>query len=483
MHPTPTPPRRRPPGATASELSDAIARASADESQAARSQLLKDLYALAEMDPKAALDAIAKLPTSHSAWYLEDLQQKLVNRDPKACAEWLSAMKPKSNAEIRLGAGLFGFLAAKDPELAFSAMANHSKEERASLIGNGTNMWAQVADPALVIGEIRNRLQGGEREYALGAAVTAMAFKDPQAAFKTAGTLEPDTRYRALLNVFAIWTNKDGHAAVVEALKECSPAVVQGVLERNQFVEKLATKDPDAAVGLLSNIVFTNDNAALFQRAAKELGKQSPSMALDWLKSFPETDSSGSLVGSVFQGWTETSRADALAAALKTTGSNRQYALNGIAKSLGASSFDIGFQTLDSIDASEKEGFFASMATGAGSLGPQMAIKLLTDPRVPADLQASETSERILNQSMGSLATSQPQKAVEAFEALTDRQRWIAVSGLVSGWGKNDPKAAAEWVMALPDSSIRDRGIETIANVVDSTDPDSAAKWRKLLTK
>jgi hypothetical protein len=74
-------------------------------------------------------------------------------------------------------------------------------------------------------------------------------------------------------------------------------------------------------------------------------------------------------------------------------------------------------------------------------------------------------------------SVSDPGKWIKRLGELPAEQRLNATNGLAQGWAQNDPEAAANWVLSLPEGQQRDTAFSPIASTWAGHDPQGAANW------
>jgi hypothetical protein len=447
-----------------------------------RGAVITELLKLVEEDPVRALELTSTLPKDYGSWVAVELHRMCVEGDPEGAANWLTEFKPKQNVELRLASSILGILLQQDPAKAFQAISGMSDSEKTNLLRSGAiSIWGQN-DPAATLREAEKFLSGDNLEEARMFIAVAATYADPELGLSIAKKVTGPTRDSTLLNVYAAIGQTQGYTGVLIAMKDAEPALLQKALGKNGLIQKVAKNDPDAAITVLSRLVFSSSNSKLSEGATKQMASTSPEKTWEWIEAFPKSEDRAKLEAAAIEGLATSDPGSALKVIAEQSWLDRPSALDGLGKGLGQAATTSGFpEAAKQLNASDQAAFLESYSRSLTNTNSLAAVELLTK-NTPDSLYADSAG---LSSALGRAAASASKTDFDAvaasIETTPEARQPALVEGLVRGLASTDPLKASEWLSAYPDGEARNSGIKALVKEIETTDPEAAAKWSELI--
>lgn len=343
-------------------------------------------------------------------------------------------------------------------------------------------------------------------------AFALLAKKDPDAARQAAESITGPLRGQALAGIGKTWGEQDGAAALKWAQAMSAGDDRDGVLKA--VLIGWAKSDPVAALNKIDLVPPGGEegyyNSDVGAQVLREAGRKDWEGTLSWLKDHP-----GKLGRSSIEGLQDVLSRRLTSNASGTLDSLNKSGVAGIEGVLANSLLNDGYVAKDQIwkwldeqpANNQTRSIRSSVLNAIGWKEPMMALSYLDKiPNEGEDRQVLENGVRSLINGGSQMALFEdlmaaasdkirPYLLISGFEygmrdSLTDPERWIkridelpterrdqATAALARGWAANDPAAAVNWTLSLPEGPAREVAFSAATDAWASSDTYEASKW------
>jgi hypothetical protein len=396
-------------------------------------------------DPDTAINTLLSEPKLNVD-NLNSLLDDIADLMPGRLAEVLGKM-PKSEDRWSTSAQTaFGVFAAKDLEGARAAAESLTGPWRAQALAGVAKAWGEK-DGAAALAWAHALPPGEARDSALKATLTGWAKVDPLGALAKLDQAPPggqemyygsDTASQVLGEA----SKKDWNATM-EWLRQNPGKVGPNSLEglQSSFTRRLKADPSGTMREILEGGVAGLDN--VFGNSILNDGYAQHDAVWSWLQGQPKNEKTDRLRASLINAMTykEPEAAMEFLGKFPNTPENKQL-------------FDNAAQSL--------------INGGSRSANLEKLLEKAPDALRPGLLEYGLMYGR---EAVGADA----EKWVKRLDELPKEKRENAVSGLARGWAANDPEAAFQWAMKLPDDRERDQAFSSVASIWANNDPDEFA--------
>ena len=352
---------------------------------------------------------------------------------------------------------------------------------RFQLICALTNRWA-VIDPDGAWVAANQLKDKGLRDQIIATVIGAICRTDlNKAKLMLSGIKDPQTRKSALYSFFIQAASQDPEEAF-RLLESESPGSEKSQLYTTLFA-KWAETDPDAALEKLSQIQGFNDQQTALTMILGILAQKDPAKAAAILGGTVISNRNSSQVGMIIGSWIKSDQTAALAwlDSLDLRGATLLQNIHGqfldgwaSEDAPAASRFALGIK-----DMKARQMAINSVVSAWGARDPQAAKDWIMTS-LEGDLKYSSLQSLIQNLSSEDHSTAL-QYYQEAISGLTPekipKNLGSATAAIASNWAQDDPKAASQWVMTLPEGDLRNTSVRSLVNSLGDKDIKAAAEF------
>ncbi|MFD0893598.1 hypothetical protein KBB96_07365 [Luteolibacter ambystomatis] len=425
---------------------------------------------------------------------------------------WLDMIKNDPSLARNISVtGIVGEWAVDDPAAAAKRLALLPSSVRGDGISALAKIWASK-DSTAALAWANSLGNDSQRNKALGAIAGGMAARDPDGALATLEGMPAAARRAGLSSIFQTLADQDFGSAIERATSLSDPTdqrnAILMLIGRDASGDTYYTRDASqiaAVIGKLpagalrdqaldqlgsrlasssreeSEAILQGYSAAERQKVEKNmvqsLSYYDPARALEIYDSLPTGKAESYTFQSIFSSLASKDPEAALKLALSRKNPVEQ--IRAVSSALGQmanSNPEAAQRQFAALPAGPaREAALQTMASSWGSSDAEAAM------RWAASLPAEERTKATLTL-IPSMARNNPEAAANAivpFLSDTSKNPNIsnAVSQVSSYWAAQDPTAATQWAASLPDGTIKDSTIQSIAYSWCGKDPDGAAKW------
>lgn len=435
----------------------------------------------ASEDPEEAFRLLASEPVGHRGYgHYQSLFQKWAKDDPETAIAKLSEIKGTSNRQQALQ-GIAAALVTSDPQRAL-ALANEQPpgEGRNGLLASICSTWFS-SDSDAAVAWIQS-LPATERSKVLENGSWQMIQQNPAKAAELFATLPLNTRTaHNFSNLASTWAQQD--LAAARAWAESLPPGSARAQALNGIIGTVAQSDPVKAAGILGDTVINNQNYSQVATIAGEWIKTDQKAALAWLDGLDLRGNTRQNVHSQFMSqWV---REDAPAAGRYALGIQdekvRQQAISslvgGWAHHDPAAAHD---WIMASLEGESKDRSFKSLIQNLSYQDPTTAFRFYQEATANLTPDAIEkTFGDTASQMVGSLVRDDPKAASQWVMGMPEGEtRSNSIRRMVDDWGDNDIQGAAAFVDTLGAGKDRDLAVASLVDDLRQQDDfESAFDW------
>jgi hypothetical protein len=401
---------------------------------------------------------------------------------------------------------------SEDPEEAFRVLASESA--RTQGYGHYHNLFQKWAkdDPDAAIAKLDSVKGSSNRQQALQGIAMALVTSDPKRALDMLDGMPPgQNRSSMLASIASTWLSRDSDAAI--AWIDSLPAADKSKAVQNGCYQ-LAQEDPAKAAAFLSSLPVNNQTSHQFSQLASQWAQQDPEAARKWVESLPagqtrqqamggiigalaQTDPAKAAamfggavvnnqnyyqVGTVVGEWIKTDQTAALAwlDSLDLRGDvqqnvHSQFLHNWVNEDAAAASrYALGIQ-----DEKSRQQAIGSLVGAWGNNDPVAAREWIMKSL------DGETKNRSLNSLIQNLSHQDHATALQYYQEATanltpeaiEKTYSGAASQIASNWVQDDPAAARQWVLSLPEGQTRSNSIRSMVDDLGDYDIKGAAEF------
>ncbi|QTN31781.1 hypothetical protein HZ994_05385 [Akkermansiaceae bacterium] len=419
-----------------------------ENAQTRQSALYAFVNEAASEDPEEVFRLLASEPTKLNGYgYYQSLFLKWAKDDPDAAIAKLDLIKGTWDRQQALQ-GIATALMASDPKRALDMLDGMTPgASRTNMLASITSTWmGQDSDAAIAW---INGLPAADRSTALQNGIWQLTQQDPAKAAAFLSSFPPNNQTSHQYSQLAgQWAQLDPEAARKWA--ESLPAGQAREQAMNQIISTIARTDPAKAAAILGGSVLTSQNSHQVGNLLGEWIKTDQTAALAWLDSLDLRGSARMNVQSqIMHSWVSE---DATAAS--------QYAL--------------GIQ-----DGKSRQQAISTLVSAWGNNDPVAARDWIMNSL------EGDSRNQSLNNLIQALSYQDHSTALEYYKEATanlapeaiEKTFGATASRIASTWVQHDPKAAAEWVLGLPEGESRSNSIQSLVDNYGNHDIKGAAEF------
>lgn len=351
------------------------------------------------------------------------------------------------------------------------------------------------------------------RRSALSAFLNQAASEDPEEAFRVLASESAGSRgYGHYQNLFQKWAKDDPDAAIAKLSQ------IKGTSNLQQAMQGIASaliqEDPAKAAAFLSSLPANNQTIYQFSNLAGQWAQQDLDAARKWVESLPpgrtreqamngmvgtlaQTDPARAAsvfgeavvnnrnsyqVGMIVGEWIKTDQTAALAwlDSLDLRGDTQrnvysQFISNWVIEDPAAAGrYALGIQ-----DEKSRQQTIRSLVGSWGSSDPVAAREWILKSL------EGETKDRSLNSLIQDLSYQDHATALQYYQEATanlpseaiNKAFGDAATQIARNWMQNDPKAAGQWMLSLPEGEARTNSIRSVVDQLGDYDIKGAAEF------
>ena len=385
--------------------------------------------------------------TQNYSHHYQALFQKWAKEDPEAAIAKLNLIKGNSERQQALQ-GIAVALVTSDPQRALDLLdGTPPGQSRASMLSSITSAWMSHDSDAAIAWI--NSLPAADRSKAVQNGCWQLIQEDPAKASKFLASLPANSQTNQQFSQLAgQWAQQDLEAA--QKWVESLPAGQRREQAMSGIIGTLAQADPAKAATLLGGAVVTNQNSHQVGMIVGAWVKTDQPAALAWLDSLGlKGDAQRNIYSQFMQNW---GNEDAPAAGRYALGiedeKTRQQAITSL----------VGVWGNDDPQAT-REWIMKSLDGDTKNRSLNSLIQTLT-------YQDYSTALRYYQEATANLA---PESIEKTFGS--------TASQIASSWVQNDPKAAGQWVMSLPEGKTRSNSIRSMVDSFGDYDIKGTAEF------
>jgi hypothetical protein len=343
------------------------------------------------------------------------------------------------------------------------------------------NRWA-VIDPDGAWDAATHFKDKNFREQIIAAVIGAISHFDlNKAKLMLSGIKDPQTRKNALYSFFEQAASEDPEEAFRLLASESLGS--EKFQYYNILFTKWAEKDPDAAIEKFSQIQGFKDQQMAMNIIIGNLAQTDPAKAAAILGGTVVTNQNSHQVGVIVGAWIKSDQTAALAwlDSLDLRGATLLQNVHGqflqtwaSEDAPAASRYALGIK-----DEKARQQAISSVVGAWGINDPQAAKEWIMTS-LEGDLKYSSLQSLIQNLSHQDHAMAlryyQEATAKLAPEAIPKNLEG-ATASIAHYWAQDDPKAASQWVMTLPEGDFRTTSIRSLVDALKNNDIKGAAEF------
>lgn len=457
------------------DLVDLVKSLDPKSGKEASSLLYEAINVLAERDPQEALKVAESLPQNFRN---PSFFARIATTDPQAALKWIVESGSKNQTTRLMALQSMHELVRANSDAALNFLANADQAVKTRL---GPSILGTLAktDFSRALQEAQ-KLPPEMRTEVLKSVISGGASSDPMSAFLEVSKSEnTEISSSVYPNIFLKWFEQDAIAAG-RSLEKLSGSDIQVILTgRNGNLSKLINADVDLAVAALNKVVFTEANAGIFASAVREIAQKDVSKAQTWLEDFPESSRKGDLIKEIAIIRASEDPSLLVPEILKNQESYRTQVITGLATVWGEKDSTEALKFALSLPVIEQQLFASSVLSVVIKSNPEVAAGYISQNLMPSSIRHGDSYSDSIKSVGSSYATSNLKKSVEWSNSLNSKDRESAVSGIASVWVQRDPNAASEWITGLPEGPIRKAAVLSLVSQIESSDPESARRWKE----
>lgn len=466
----------------------------------------------AAIDPDGAWDAAIKFDDQNlKRQMIASVIGAIARSDLGKARHLLSGIK---DPQIKQNA-LYAFInqaASEDPEEAFRVLASESANSQSyGYYHNLFQKWAKD-DPDAAIAKLSLIKGASNRQQALQGIVVALVASDPKRALHMLDGMPPgQNRNSMLASITSAWMSRDSDAAIAW-INSLPPS------DRSKAVEngcwQLIQENPAKAAAFLSSLPVNNQTSHQFSNLASQWAQQDLDAARKWVESLPPGRTREQAMNGIIGALTQTDPAKAASVFGDSVVNNQNsYQVGMIVGEWIKTDQTAALAWLDSLDLrgdaqrNVHSQFMSNWvredpaAAGRYALGiqdeksRQQTISSLVGSWGNSDPVAArewimkslegETKNRSLNSLIQTLSYQDYATALQCYQEATASLSSEAIENTFGGaasqiarnWAQNDPKAAGQWVMSLPEGKTRSNSIRSMVDDMGDYDIKGAAEF------
>lgn len=467
---------------------------------------------LATINPDAAWDALTQLEDKQLRNNLTATVIGIISKfDLSKASALLAEIKDPQSKQ----SALYGWMseaAAQDPAQAFRLLATEPiRTQGSSLYQSLFHIWAKD-DPEAALAKLSEIKKPQELQQALNGIASALVATDPQRALALLDQVPSGQKRQNLLSsITTSWMQEDSDAAFAW-IKTLPIADQAKAMQSGSW--QMFQSDPAKAATIITSLPLNNNTNHLISQLAQTWAQSDPAAAKSWVESlspgktqelaitgliqtmsstdpaqaaslFGDTvvnNQNSHLVGNLAGEWIKTDQAAALAwiNSLDLRGNALQNVQSQLIGTLATEDPAAACRYALSIsDAKSQEHAVNSLVQTWGNEDPQAAKDWI--------MSTLEGSSKVssLNSLIQRLTYSDRETALRFYQEATTNLTPEAIENtysstagqIASYWAQEDPKAAATWVMSLPEGQTRLNSFERMVDSWGDNDIKSAAAF------
>lgn len=310
---------------------------------------------------------------------------------------------------------------------------------------------------------------------------------------------EPDTSLKLLDSMQGEFMGSAYGRVLIQMLEKDPTRTLEILSTFDASKTKSALRDPDFLTALaqpanrhlmnaaLERLPFTQSNAPLFHDLAQSLFTADLPAAITMLDELPESPLRSQLIQDMWKNAPIHTTDQALQMAALLPDSSKEQAASGIAIQLATHDQSAALDFIAQNPPAQQSRLTADVVAEVF----QQSLSTQSQAQAREIYLNEIRTGRIKPEDAGKLA-SQITFATTNFD-LAAGIDWVkqqppaylpgAVQGLIKSWSTSDPVAASRWLSDLPPGPAREAGARALVREIQSTDPQTAAMWKKTYQK
>ena len=400
----------------------------------------------ARQDASGAAAYAAALPDGpQRRQAFDSIANGMAQHDPAAALAWAQAL-PKASESANLVRQVIGNVAARDPQAALALAEAQPPREQRQLLRDVAQNWMRQDGPA-ALAWIKGMADSPTRQDCLSSMAYFASTNGPETVREILDLLPKGRARRETLQGMAAnmaWQDPAGAQAWAKTLPAEDRELVIGSLSSS-----LAETDPSAAAAMVQALPASLESIGALSNIANVWAGKDPEAALAWAATLDS----------------DKARQDATAAALN------QWADRDPEKAAGATG-----QIADAhARRAARDTIASSWARRAPAEAEQWARSLPPEDRYSA-----------LSQVWNASAADNPSQAAASLAAIMPAAEGVAgaaasltssAGAVAAAWVGQDPPAAANWAVGLPEGKARDAAVAAVADQWAGSDTMAASTW------
>jgi hypothetical protein len=330
-------------------------------------------------------------------------------------------------------------------------------------------LWSAAADPERIL-ELAARRPGAVDHELSMLAMMVSTERDPEAALTRVDALPAgQDREQLLAHLAVVYARKDPDAALAW-LDSMSPAPAQ--LQLGVFAT-IVGDDPERALALLDRLPPSVDVANVIMLAAGSAASEDPGLAVRLAEGFlARADRKGTTALTVLlSNWMQREPDEALDWIVASSGRFDISVLGNVLQRLASVNPKALATSVNRVPPGVRDEWIRRVAGPYSREDPSAALSWI------AQYRGQEAYEPVLRQVITQSAKSEPEAAAQLLTQSTRSVQMGAARSVATNWSRQNPRAAAQWVMGLSDARVRALALEPVVASWAVRDLASAERW------
>lgn len=430
-------------------------------------------------NPSVAIAAAQNIKDSNRRYQaLNGIASYLATEDPDA--GWNFALELKGNQRQSTLSQIISQIGYRDPTKALDLLDTLPKgQEHTQVMGRFASYWVQYDTDAAIAWMAD--LPNSEKYSALQQSIWSIAQADPEKAATLVSSMPTGSRNSNLYsNLVNQWAQSDPEAA--QTWLESLPPGQARDQARQSFVSQLSQNDPTLAAKFIENAPLTQNTGNEVGRIAGNWAQNDPEAAFTWLDSLELNNQA--YKEAINNTITQLADSDVDKAARYTLELEDEATRKGAIKSLlgswanqdlaGAKSW-----ITTNLSNEEQSNALKSLIQSTSYQNPRESLELIDE--MSRDLSPEELQKELGNsirQVANGLARNDPTAAAEWVLSLpSDESQKQSIGNVISQWANYDNEGAANFVLSLEEGNVRDAAATSLINNLQHEDPEAAFLW------
>lgn len=455
-------------------------------------QYLNAIRELAKVDPKAALDLLAKLgvsdPVAAGASYVE-VFRVVSQRDPQFLRVWLSETWPtlrEGNVKDCCIWNAMSCLGKSAPSVGLEILASGKipSAKMDIILESFFSSYATI-NPHEAIAAARN-LDPQSRDLALKTLAACSACRSPEVALNIADQITDQAlQIASKADAFSVWLSQspDNALTAFEALDERAKTELLRIspLVEGSLLSKIAHRKPEILLEFIGSLEPNINNRGILESFVYFTVSEHTDETFRLIAAIPDSKMKSTMLDNAYRQLCETNLATAVEHLNQTDDDlQRNLALQSIGAKIGSMGMAQTLETIGYLPLEERKVFFEHAWRGL-MVSDLPGLVSFVQNGIDSLQLSRAVREEILSHASGGIALQNKDEAIKWLNSVGNNDKAAVMKGISRTMANKDPEELEGFLDSMPRGEAWATGVKVLVRTIEVVDESKAKTWEKAL--